>query len=45
MLYNLSVGQGVRVGRSALCEGDAIFLGWVMGGGVGGGARVRGWHH
>ena len=40
MLYNLSVEQGVRGGRGALCEGEAIFLGWV-----GGGARVGGRHH
>ena len=39
MLYNLSVEQGVTGGRSALCEGEAIFLRCVCvcvgGGGAG----------
>ena len=52
MLYNLSVEQGVTGGRSALCEGEAIFLRCVCvcvggGGGRKGGAsaRVGGRHH
>ena len=40
MLYNLSVEQGVRGGRSALCESEAIFFGWEVKGGEGGGGLV-----